>query len=867
MLKKLAVIMVVYLMMITGASINVSALNSNGFTYTLDNDEATITNYGSTEENIDTLKVPSQIDGHKVVRIDSDFRAVLLNSGGVSNVNSLILPDTITDIALPSDYSLFEGINSIIFENTNDNFYMDNGCLYSKDKANLYFIPTGLRSLEIPAETKNVNLINLKNTQLTSFIIPSNVERYYPYGNFGGSLHLPDSLNTLEINTDYPFKNDNYHFHIVSNYLSKLSYGENVKDLSGFSLDCKNLSELNFSENLIKMPCTIDSEKLKKVYIPKNVEELNCFYENNLESFEVDPNNKTFKSIDGVLFKGDMLYRYPKAINNERYEVPEGTTRIAEIGNKYLKELKLPSTIENVDDMTYCVNLESLNIPEKMDDTYPRLDALLSNCYKLKNVIIDPNNKNFILENGAIYSKDYSELYKYLDNNEKTFSINEKTSTIGDYAFANNESIENVDTKNVTDICYFAFINCPKLNKIILENIKELGGYVFKGCTSLKNVELPECLEDLGWNSNFRGCTKLESINIPSKISYLNEDDLIYYELADCYNLTNITVSKDNKYYMIDNNVLYRKKDGNDYGTLVRQLDRSITSFKVKDNTTSISGQAFYGCDYLKNVNLNNVKEIDVSAFEGCKNLKYVVLPKSVTYVKAFCNKSIDCKLYVYPGSKAIDSIESWNNQYHRYLDYPKIDYTIISSFVDDSSNVEVCLDSQKNDSDSVLKVQQLTSGNSYDKVAKYSDNFNLYDISFYKDNEKVNIDGSAIVKIPVKEGMDGNKCKVYYNDNGKFTDMNAVYKDGYMEFETTHFSEYVLVEGSLPTLTMGDVNGDGKVNVLDAVMVLRHDANIIKLDDSQLKAADVNEDGKVDVLDAVMILRYEAGIIKNFKG
>ena len=247
--------------------------------------------------------------------------------------------------------------------------------------------------------------------------------------------------------------------------------------------------------------------------------------------------------------------------------------------------------------------------------------------------------------------------------------------------------------------------------------------------------------------------------------------------------------------------------------------------------------------------------------------MKYVVLPKSVTYVKAFCNKNIDCKLYVYPGSKAIDSIESWNNKYHRYLDYPKIDYTIISSFVDDSSNVEVSLDSQKNDSDSVLKVQQLTSGNSYDEVAKYSDNFNLYDISFYKDNEKVNIDGSAIVRIPVKEGMDGNKCKVYYNDNGQFTDMNAVYKDSYMEFETTHFSEYVLVEGSLPTLTMGDVNGDGKVNVLDAVMVLRHDANIIKLNDSQLKAADVNEDGKVDVLDAVMILRYEAGIIKNFKG
>ena len=48
--------------------------------------------------------------------------------------------------------------------------------------------------------------------------------------------------------------------------------------------------------------------------------------------------------------------------------------------------------------------------------------------------------------------------------------------------------------------------------------------------------------------------------------------------------------------------------------------------------------------------------------------------------------------------------------------------------------------------------------------------------------------------------------------------------------------------------------------------MVLRHDANIIQLDDSQLKAAEVNGDGKVNYLDAIMILRYEAGIIKNFE-
>ena len=869
MLKKLSVIMIVYLMMITGASINVSALDSNGFTYTLENDEATITNYKSADKTIENLKVPSQIDGHKVTKIGNGFYAKISNTSEVSKVNLLVLPDTITEIVSPSGYtsSLFEGINSIKFENTNENFYVNNGCIYSKDKANLYFLPTGLRSLTIPTETKKVNLINLKHTQLSTLVIPNNVENcFVDWVNFSTRLDLPDSLNTLEIDTDSAFEESNSGFYLYSNYLFKLTYGNNVKNLSGLYIECKNLSELNFSENLVNMPRSIYSEKLKRITIPKNVEYVCTLKTDNLEAFEVDPNNNKFKSINGVLYSKNTLEMYPKALNTEKYEVPEGITKVKEVGNKYLKNLKLPSSLEIIwsNAMLDCKNLESVNIPEKMSVPYndeQELDILLSECGKLKNVTVDSNNKYFMIADGAIYSKDYKTLYKYLDNNEKTPVINNKTTKIGEGAFNSENIIESVDVKNVTEIAYAAFINCTKLNNITLGNIKTLGGFVFRNCTSIKNIQLPESLEKLGWGGNFSGCTSLESINIPSKIDNLEEEDIDYYEFADCYKLTNITVSKDNKRYFIDDNALYgRNLDFNiDHNIVIRQLDRSITSFKAKDETTRISPQAFYGCNDLKNIDLNKIQIIDIHFLDGCTKIKYFVIPETVEDVSAYGDKDIDCKLYVYPDSEALKSIEQWNS----YDDFKHIDYTVINSFADSVTSVKVGLLSQN--SGSSLKVEQLTSGNSYDEVAKYSDNFNLYDISFYKDNEKVNIDGTAIIKIPVKEGMDGNKCKVYYNDNGKFTDMNAVYKDGYMEFETTHFSEYALVEGSLPTLTMGDVNGDGKVNVLDAVMVLRHDANIIKLDDCQLKAADVNEDGKVDVLDAVMILRYEAGIIKSF--
>lgn len=73
---------------------------------------------------------------------------------------------------------------------------------------------------------------------------------------------------------------------------------------------------------------------------------------------------------------------------------------------------------------------------------------------------------------------------------------------------------------------------------------------------------------------------------------------------------------------------------------------------------------------------------------------------------------------------------------------------------------------------------------------------------------------------------------------------------------------EFNAVMGDLTVTAMyelavipGDVNGDGKVEAIDAVLVLRH---ILKpcLSEISLLAADVNEDEKIDAIDVVLILR-----------
>lgn len=65
-----------------------------------------------------------------------------------------------------------------------------------------------------------------------------------------------------------------------------------------------------------------------------------------------------------------------------------------------------------------------------------------------------------------------------------------------------------------------------------------------------------------------------------------------------------------------------------------------------------------------------------------------------------------------------------------------------------------------------------------------------------------------------------------------------------------------------IPVGILGDVNGDEKVNNLDATVVLKYDAGIENEIDASV--ADVNGDGKVNNLDATVILKYDAGIIDS---
>ena len=62
-----------------------------------------------------------------------------------------------------------------------------------------------------------------------------------------------------------------------------------------------------------------------------------------------------------------------------------------------------------------------------------------------------------------------------------------------------------------------------------------------------------------------------------------------------------------------------------------------------------------------------------------------------------------------------------------------------------------------------------------------------------------------------------------------------------------------------------GDANGNGTIDFVDALLVLKHDAGTEALSGKNLTAADVNSNGNVDFVDAILILKYDAGLITDF--
>ena len=93
-------------------------------------------------------------------------------------------------------------------------------------------------------------------------------------------------------------------------------------------------------------------------------------------------------------------------------------------------------------------------------------------------------------------------------------------------------------------------------------------------------------------------------------------------------------------------------------------------------------------------------------------------------------------------------------------------------------------------------------------------------------------------------------------------TNMEWSEADGKNKQEIEHrIPAHITIQAS-KSAAAGDVNGDGKVDLVDARLVMQYYNGADVLDDTQQKNADINGDGKINLIDVKQIMQYYNGEI-----
>ncbi|MBQ9845276.1 MAG: leucine-rich repeat protein [Oscillospiraceae bacterium] len=273
---------------------------------------------------------------------------------------------------------------------------------------------------------------------------------------------LPDTLTSIG---DYNFRG--------FTSLRGINLPENLKTIGKYTFSGAALESIVLPSKLetIGDSSFTDMAALKgEIVFPASVKYIGAYAFKpgcwDITSYVVEEGNKVYSSVDGMLIKGDEIFRVPFLwfVNDT-----EGPTDV------YIPE-NVTVVPSGVFDAVITHTGFRFHIHENVTEFAS--DAIFNSCL-IESFVVDENNTEYIYENGFLMTKDGKTIVKAANAalNGNTVLVPEGIETIDNNAFA-----------DLYDMCY---LKLPS-------TLKKVGDMAFYSCGNLQRVLIPASLTTIG---------------------------------------------------------------------------------------------------------------------------------------------------------------------------------------------------------------------------------------------------------------------------------------------------------------------------------------------------------------------------------
>ena len=330
---------------------------------------------------------------------------------------------------------------------------------------------------------------------------------------------------------------------------------------------------------------------------------------------------------DNITEIGDYAFYYCEKLDIPNF--PHNIQTIGEAAFQYcldLTELTIPDSVTSIGPRAFsmCSNLETLDFPAGADlkfDTIP--SGCFNDCEKLTAITIPSGIKSLdsyafkgctalsSVEIPATLEEIGGGAFNFCSS-LKDLPIQNTVKTIGEEAFARSGLTSFAFPDSIKEIPNYCFSGCPDLVTVDIPNsVTTIGESAFEGCSGLKSVVIPDSVTEIPYCA-FCGCSGLVSVTIPDTVTTIGNS-----AFSSCTNLTNVVIP-----------------DGvTSIGSMAFQ-ETAIRSIELPGSLTTVKGYAFSNNEYLESVIFSDgIEEIEYCAFNGCNNIKTVIIPSTVRHV------------------------------------------------------------------------------------------------------------------------------------------------------------------------------------------------------------------------------------------